>query len=333
MPARRGRMADADAEADGGERPALYAACLGRMGQFGNQVFQYAFALAYARTWSLMLRTPEWIGTHAFRDAAQYASGPLAPAPSRVLLADRVVIAHAGWKIWARKREPLATAGRERGQKLSGREVRRACPQVNAAAIARDERAVRASSCAEAVDACCARAGTLELWGFFQHHTAHFAPHAAMLRGAFATAAPVQALVNAALEQVRAEAAGGAGCATTLVCVHLRCHGDVAPAATEGGVGGARAYQGGTGGAGADVSWRRADAPAAEACSDGSEALPSEWRDEGVFWAAPALWYSTWLREIWPALERCAEIGPRSARDRPEISAPRAAQSGSHPLH
>ena len=76
-----------------------------------------------------------------------------------------------------------------------------------------------------------------------------------------------------------------------------------------------------------------ADAPAAEACSDGSEALPSEWRDEGVFWAAPALWYSTWLREIWPALERCAEIGPRSARDRPEISAPRAAQSGSHPLH
>ena len=162
--------------------------------------------------------------------------------------------------------------------------------------------------------------------------------------------------------QVRAEAAERHGLkdprAVTLVCVHVRCKGDVLP------LGPAQAaYRAAPGGAGADVQWRRragaagaagvagaagaagvagaavvedaaagaaadapdegcnqrsseairgpqrgaaADAAAAAAAaaaaptlsvdegSFGSIGLSSEWRDEGVFWAAPAHWYVEW---------------------------------------
>ena len=134
--------------------------------------------------------------------------------------------------------------------------------------------------------------------------------------------------------QVRAEAAERHGLkdprAVTLVCVHVRCKGDVLP------IGPAQAaYRAAPGGAGADVQWRRragaagaagvagaagaagvagaavvedaaagaAGAAAAAAAaaaptssadegSFGSIGLSSEWRDEGVFWAAPAHWYA-----------------------------------------
>ena len=150
--------------------------------------------------------------------------------------------------------------------------------------------------------------------------------------------------------QVRAEAAERHGLkdprAVTLVCVHVRCKGDVLP------IGPAQAaYRAAPGGAGAEVHWRRragaavvedaaagaaadapdegcnqrssevirgnqrgaaADAAAAAAAavaaaaataaptssadegSFGSIGLSSEWRDEGVFWAAPAHWYVEW---------------------------------------
>ena len=39
----------------------LYAACLGQLGQFGNQVFQFAFASLYSELWGLsLIWCPKW---------------------------------------------------------------------------------------------------------------------------------------------------------------------------------------------------------------------------------------------------------------------------------
>jgi len=40
--------------------------CLGNMGRFGNQLFQYAYARAYAESIGAELHTPEWIGRQLF---------------------------------------------------------------------------------------------------------------------------------------------------------------------------------------------------------------------------------------------------------------------------
>lgn len=40
--------------------------CLGRFGRFGNQLFQYAFARAYAEATNSILQTPRWIGSEIF---------------------------------------------------------------------------------------------------------------------------------------------------------------------------------------------------------------------------------------------------------------------------
>ena len=42
--------------------------CLGNQGQLGNQLFQYAYARAYAETFGAELRTPDWIGRDLFKD-------------------------------------------------------------------------------------------------------------------------------------------------------------------------------------------------------------------------------------------------------------------------
>ena len=41
--------------------------CLGNHGQFGNQLFQYAYARAYAESIGAELRTPDWIGRTLFK--------------------------------------------------------------------------------------------------------------------------------------------------------------------------------------------------------------------------------------------------------------------------
>jgi hypothetical protein len=115
-------------------RPAtLYMACLGELGQFGNQLFQYAFGVAYAHRWDVRLRTPLWIGAYTLDGAAAHIRGPPLPPPSeRTIVADRIVLSHAGWKRWAMRREPLATmVAAAGGIPLSGRKMRALCPQVS----------------------------------------------------------------------------------------------------------------------------------------------------------------------------------------------------------
>jgi hypothetical protein len=42
--------------------------CLGNEGRFGNQLFQYAYARAYAESIGAELHTPDWIGRTLFKD-------------------------------------------------------------------------------------------------------------------------------------------------------------------------------------------------------------------------------------------------------------------------
>jgi hypothetical protein len=45
--------------------------CLGNYGQFGNQLFQYAYARAYAEKMGAELHTPDWIGRSLFADVTE----------------------------------------------------------------------------------------------------------------------------------------------------------------------------------------------------------------------------------------------------------------------
>ncbi|NJO65433.1 MAG: hypothetical protein HC836_47270 [Richelia sp. RM2_1_2] len=44
----------------------IQCTCLGKMGRFGNCLFQYAFARAYAEKYGAVLEVPEWIGEKLF---------------------------------------------------------------------------------------------------------------------------------------------------------------------------------------------------------------------------------------------------------------------------
>ena len=250
----------------------LYCACLGRLGQLGNQIFQFAFATLCARIHSLDLVAPDWIGRYCFPSASKCAT---APPASRVLVADRVVLSHAGWRTWASQRAPLSSFG-----ELSGKRLRAEMPQVNASSLL----ATGALCCAGAQHV--PPGGCLELWGWFQFGTAEYSPHRAALADAFVLAPALQALVDSALAIVLDGA-------ETLVCVHVRCSDDYA-ALADG------AYARGGGGAGVDRGWRRRPADGDEAAE--AVDLPPEWRDDGIFWAAPVEWYCAWLRELWPKL-------------------------------
>jgi hypothetical protein len=49
-------------------RDDIAISCLGKMGRFGNQLFQYAFARSYAEANEWQLRTPNWIGQKLFKN-------------------------------------------------------------------------------------------------------------------------------------------------------------------------------------------------------------------------------------------------------------------------
>ena len=103
----------------------IAAACLGRLGRWGNQVFQYACcALAGEAHGAKLLLPPAWPGRAVLAEAA--AAEPLhaefeAGLP---LCADRPLLSHVGWRAWASSREPLASAAQRNGGTLSGRQAR-----------------------------------------------------------------------------------------------------------------------------------------------------------------------------------------------------------------
>ena len=48
------------------KRPVVTMYCLGKLGRFGNQLFQYAYLKIYAQIHDLRVETPEWIGQYLF---------------------------------------------------------------------------------------------------------------------------------------------------------------------------------------------------------------------------------------------------------------------------
>ena len=54
---------------DNGRPPVVTMSCLGRIGRFGNQLFQYAFLRHYARSRGLEVQTPHWVGQELFGHA------------------------------------------------------------------------------------------------------------------------------------------------------------------------------------------------------------------------------------------------------------------------
>jgi len=49
----------------------ITVSCLGQHGRFGNQLFQYAYARAYAEELGAELHTPDWIGRSLFADVKE----------------------------------------------------------------------------------------------------------------------------------------------------------------------------------------------------------------------------------------------------------------------
>lgn len=57
----------------------VQVSCLGRLGRFGNQLFQYAFARGYAEAIGARLETPPWIGQTLF-GLNDHPMGPAMPS-------------------------------------------------------------------------------------------------------------------------------------------------------------------------------------------------------------------------------------------------------------
>lgn len=51
-------------------KPIIQCTCLGNFGRFGNQLFQYLFARAYAEKYNAVLEVPEWIGERIFKNVS-----------------------------------------------------------------------------------------------------------------------------------------------------------------------------------------------------------------------------------------------------------------------
>ena len=97
---------------DTNDRPLLLLGCLGHLGQFGNQLFQYAFFRILADENSFRRLCPPWLGSSVFETGDE----PMAAAsPALPLVADRVVLSHVGWRRYAATREPAVSLIRAAG--------------------------------------------------------------------------------------------------------------------------------------------------------------------------------------------------------------------------
>ena len=196
-------------------RALVTLSCIGQLGQFGNQIFQYAFLRIFAEVHGLSAACPDWLGRHAFllQDVLLHATPLNLP-----VVPDRVVLSHAGWRRWAAEREPLAGLIRANGgQPLSGKALRRDIPQVCGDSLgtqpAEAPAAATSSRPATKQKNSSGRheptSGGCDLWGWFQFHSSVWRPHRARLREIFAPHARLAAALEAVLERLlRAEGRG-----------------------------------------------------------------------------------------------------------------------------
>ena len=208
----------------------------GSLGLFGNSLFQLAYAALLAERHGLALAVPERWRWRRFLQTSAWRALPDESAWALPVVADRVVLSHAGFKEWIRSSsEQYATLAASLGvEALSGRQLRARWPQVAAADLAGGNgdgngggAAGGSGSGSGAVLLSRAELAGCGLWGWFQLPTANFAPFKARVRALFALAdAPrLGAALGAALRRARGRgggAAGGGGRRGRLVVVHVR---------------------------------------------------------------------------------------------------------------
>jgi hypothetical protein len=132
----------------------IAASCLGRLGRWGNQVFQWAALRLAAELHEARFLCPDWPGRHVLVRASlrlqdcrglgcksltphlfaqlQAALDALLTADEEAALplcADRPVLSHAGWRAWAQEQEPLRSllTSQPASAGLSGHQARTGC--------------------------------------------------------------------------------------------------------------------------------------------------------------------------------------------------------------
>ena len=133
----------------------IAASCLGRLGRWGNQVFQWGTLKLSAELHGGRLLCPDWPGRHVLVRAALLGLEPAcqvgrsacvsglftdtfgqvhaaldelltSDGEALPLCADRPMLSHAGWRAWAQTQEPLRSllAAEANSAGLSGHQAR-----------------------------------------------------------------------------------------------------------------------------------------------------------------------------------------------------------------
>lgn len=144
----------------------LTMSSLGKLGRFGNQLFQYAFLRICARQAGAQVECPSWIGQSLFGHAEPPISQQLAPAIEQL----------------------------DQGETLFD-----AIPEF----ISYIEKMAGASSIRVGVEALEQGLSNVDLWGFFQVHTRFLQPHQAFFRSLFQPVPDLRDALEIGLAQLR----------------------------------------------------------------------------------------------------------------------------------
>jgi hypothetical protein len=145
-----------------GAQPVLTMSKLGKLGRFGNQIFQYAFLRICAKQSGARAKCPPWIGTTLFGHEDPPVSGSLPPAVEEDSDQDGVLNHIPELIPWV--------------EAVTGQKSSRISPDALATGIT-----------------------NVDLWGFFTIHTRYLAPHRDLFRSLYQ---PVPSLKSACEQTV-----------------------------------------------------------------------------------------------------------------------------------
>jgi Glycosyl transferase family 11 len=150
------------------ERSVLTMSSLGKLGRFGNQLFQYAFLRICALRTDAQVECPSWIGQSLFGHTDLPISQRLMPAIEQL----------------------------EQGETLF---------DVFPEFIPYLEKMAEVSSVRVGVEALEQGLKNADLWGFFQFHTRYFQPHQAFFRSLFQPVPELRTALEIGLAQLRSQ--------------------------------------------------------------------------------------------------------------------------------
>lgn len=250
---------ESNSESRSSGRGALCIACLDSLGRFGNNVIQLAAGALLADSAGLAIQVPSgWSHRVLFTLSGDWQVIPDADAFSLPVIADRVVLSHAGFRTWLETREQYVSLCAALGvARLSGRQLRAHFPQVSADALR-----PRADGCGNAAAGCggpgsepppgrsasappgaSSKCGTPRgggrgkqagssavpplagrgLWGWFQFDSSAYAPHKDRIRQLceLKAGAMLRTALRATVERWL-EASRPGVALRRLICLHLR---------------------------------------------------------------------------------------------------------------